>query len=147
MLRKTNYTIDVQPIFNPKRYSRMFKHEASEKDFIAESFLRGVCCGIFEGFFLKFHLECSFPMLKWVFLRVSRDLSRHPGTPQKKRCFRVVPSNIPNRGFWCHEMGMPVRSMEHCPELPPGRVWSGRGAGWRGELWAPAFLVYLLLGL
>lgn len=127
MLGKTNYTIDVQPIFNQKCHSHVFKHEAPEKILLQSHFQEVFAVRFFFGFFLKFHLECGLPTSKWVLLRVSRNLSRHPSAPQKTSCFPVVPSSIPKPGFCCHEMRMPAWGMEHCTELPPGRVWAGHG--------------------
>lgn len=49
----------------------------------------------FFGVFFSFHLECSFPMLTWVFPRVSRDLLRHPDAPQKNiACLWSIPAPL-----------------------------------------------------
>lgn len=52
-----------------------------QKRFYCESFLWR--CLLRDFFFLNFHLKCRLPVLTWVVPRVSRDLSRHSGTPPK----------------------------------------------------------------
>lgn len=94
-------------------------------------------------FFLKFHFESRLPTSKCVFPRVSRELSRHPGAPQKLSCFPVLPSSIPNPDFCCREMRMAARGTKRRTELPAGRVWARHGppreTGAVGTSVSPAF--------
>lgn len=143
MLRKTNCTMDVHPIFNKKLQGHVFSHEVPEK-----ILLRSRSCEVFavRFFFSNFHLKCRLPVLTWVVPSVSKDLSRHPGTPQK---ILIVCS--PFRHPWpCLLLIRLVDASvgcRECTELPPGRLWSRWGAGWKWGAVSTSISCFLASGL
>lgn len=85
MLRKTNYTMDVQPIFNQKRQSHVFKHEAPEK-ILLQSHSCEVLAVRFLGAFLAFTWSVGF--LCWLgYFEGSLEISWGILVPLKKILF------------------------------------------------------------
>lgn len=148
MLRKTNCTRDVQPIFNQKMPRPCVQSWSPRKDFYCRVIL--VRCLLWDFFvlfclFSNFHLKCRFPVLTWALPRVSRDLYRHPGTPQNILLV-CGPFQHPWPCLllsWLVDASLGYRALHWAPSRCSG---PGEGLVGNGELWAPAFLVSLLLG-
>lgn len=137
MLGKTNYTMDVQPIFNEKHQQTW----CPRKDFTAESFLWGVGCEFF-GVFFKLSLRMWVPC---VDLGTPKGSLKASWCPSIKYCLPVVHSSTLTLPFAVMPCGWQCGAQSSA--LSSSRQGLGQvRAGWKWGLWAPAFLVSLPLG-
>lgn len=130
MLRKANYTIDVQEIFNQKHRSHVFKYQALWKTFTAESFFQrsfpGVLFLLLESPLGLWHLGEHSPEISFFHRaqpqaccgkQLMTDLNKHA---TKMHAWKRRQGNVSSSWF----LAGPWRSSVLCL-LPAGRVGLG----------------------
>lgn len=155
MLRKANYTIDVQEIFNQNHRSHVFKYQALEKTFTAESFFQrsfpGVLFLLLESPLGLWHLGEHSPEISFFHCAQPQaccgkqsmtDLNKHATKmhAQKRR-----QGNTSSSWFLAGSWRSSCALLAPCRQGWSGHIGYARSRG--KQLWARVFLCLLASGL